>query len=134
GLRTVSAEEVVAWSGLEAAVSVWAVEPAAVARRIEEHPAVAGAWVTRRWPNRIQIEILERDPVAVIGAGGLWYLVDAQGIAFRVVDQMPPRLPEIRAPETEAPVLGKALSRPLRDAARLGAYLRQYGIDWVEAI
>lgn len=134
GLRTVSAAEVVAWSGMESAVSIWAVDPPAVARRIEAHPAVAGAWVTRRWPNRIHIEIMEREAVAGIRVEAVWYLVDGQGIPFRVVDEPPPHLPEIRAPEVPAPVLGRALPRPLEEAARLAAYLRQYGLHWVEAV
>lgn len=134
GLRTVSAAEIVAWSGIGSGVLIWAVEPAAVARRVEGHPAVAGAWVTRRWPNRIRIDILERDPVAAIEAEAVWYLVDGQGVAFRVVDEPPPDLPEIRGGSAGAPVLGRTLPAPLVNAARLAAYLRQYGIHWVEAV
>ncbi|MFO7245210.1 MAG: FtsQ-type POTRA domain-containing protein [Thermaerobacter sp.] len=134
GLRTVTAAEVAAYSGLEAGVSIWAVDPTAVGRRIESHPAVAGAWVTRRWPNRIHVQIMEREAVARIGGGTTWYLVDGQGVPFRVVESPPEGLPEIRAPDGPVPVLGQALPRPLDEAARLAAYLHQYGIDWVEAV
>lgn len=134
GLQTLTAEEIVAWSGIESSVLIWRVEPTAVARRIEAHPAVAGASVERLWPNRLRIDVRERTPVAVMPYHGLWLLVDAQGVGYRLQEERPADLPELRGGSVDEHELGRLLGGDLPDAARLAAYVRQYGLDWVEAV
>ncbi len=51
---------------------------------IELHPWVKRASVMRELPDRVVIEILERDPVAVIALGALYY-VDDEGEIFKKV-------------------------------------------------
>jgi cell division protein FtsQ len=48
-------------------------------------PWVREARLERRFPNRLHIELAEREPVAAVELGGL-YLVDAQGSVFKRVD------------------------------------------------
>ena len=134
GLQTLTAEEIVAWSGIESSVLIWRIEPAAVARRVEQHPAVAGAAVERLWPNRLRITIRERTPVAVMRYHGLWLLVDGQGIGYRLQQERPAGLPELRGGTVDGHELGRPLGGHLPDAARLAAYVRQYGLEWVEAV
>lgn len=49
---------------------------------LEIHPWVKSASVMRELPDRVVIEIKEREPVAVIALGGLYY-VDADGEVFK---------------------------------------------------
>jgi cell division septal protein FtsQ len=59
-----------------------ALRPHRVERAITAHPWVAKAELTRRWPNRVEIRISEREPVALVQLGELYY-ADHQGNLFK---------------------------------------------------
>ena len=63
-------------------LSMWAVHPEDVARRVAAHPWVDQAQVRWRPPGRIDVEVTERAPVALLVYGGALYLVDAAGVPF----------------------------------------------------
>lgn len=137
GLSTLAAEEMVAWSGIQAETLIWQMSPEAVARRIETHPVVAGAAVTRRWPNRVVINILERTPVATGRYQQLWMLIDGDGIVYRMQPQRQADLPELRGQALDdlgALELGQSLPPALVAGARTAAYVKQYDLDWVRAV
>lgn len=134
GLRTLSAGDVLRWSGIQAPVQIWDIDPGAAARRLQAHPALVGARVSRHWPNRVRVAVLERTPVAVIAYRGLWLLADAEGVAFRLRQTRPPGLPELRGVPVHDQELGRTLPGRLAAAARCAAYLRQYDLAWVQAV
>lgn len=68
----------------------------AIQRRVENIDAVLSADVSRRWPHDVQIDIVEREPVAVIDRGGEFRAVDALGEVFDSYRQAPPGLPRIQ--------------------------------------
>jgi cell division septal protein FtsQ len=51
---------------------------------IEIHPWVARASVMRQFPDRVVIDVVEREPVAVISLGSLYY-VDKDGEIFKKI-------------------------------------------------
>ena len=62
--------------------SLFRVDPAAVAERLEGHPEIKQATVTISWPNQVEIQIVERFPlIEWQDAGRTWWL-SASGIAF----------------------------------------------------
>ena len=134
GLKRLRSDEVIDWSGLKGTRLIWEVDPARVAANLRRHPLVEGARVERHWPNRITIELLEREPVAALRQQELWVLVDIDGIAMAVEEEQPTELPELRGMEPDHLSLGQAVPGALREAARCAGYLKQYGIDWVKAI
>lgn len=80
------------------------VEPAVVADALERLPWVDRASVVRHWPGTVEIEIIERMPIATIAAeGGGWALVDRTGRVLAVQDSGPQDLAQVIAPGAPAP-------------------------------
>ncbi len=68
----------------------------AVTRRIEDLPAVLSVDVSRSWPDRVRIDVTEREPVAVVERGGRLRGLDTDGVVFRRYGARPPNLPLIK--------------------------------------
>ncbi len=81
GNTTVTTEEVYSTSGLEG-LSVFWVDPAAVARRVETLSNVRLAHVKVRLPARVIITVEERTPVILWQTGDARWWVDAEGVIF----------------------------------------------------
>lgn len=84
----------------------------AVRERVEKLPAVASATVTRSWPHHVQVEIVERTPVAVVDLAGRLQGLDAEGVVFREFETRPRTLPLIRTSE-------RTNAEALRESARV---------------
>jgi cell division protein FtsQ len=62
----------------------------AAAARVRRVPEVASAQVSRGWPDRVVITVIERVPVAVVDVDGRRSLADASGVLFETVTGDPP--------------------------------------------
>ncbi len=78
GLVSIPADEIVATSGL-AGRHVFAVDPNVAARRIAEMPGIVSASVTLKWPNRVNISIVEDTPIAVWMTPDQSFWINEQG-------------------------------------------------------
>lgn len=93
----------------------------AVAARIEALPAVESVEVSRKWPDQVLVEVVERTAVAVVDVGeGKLRGIDASGVVFRDFATKPATLPLIKvAPDTRGDAMAEAaavvgvLPRPL---------------------
>lgn len=85
GVSRLSREEVLAAAGIRPRVNVLEVDLEAALERMRSMPWVRTAVVKRRFPDRISIRVEEREPTALLAAGGLW-LVDAGGEVFKPVE------------------------------------------------
>ncbi len=65
------------------------IDPGTIERRVEALPAVASATVSRSWPHRVVIRVVERRPLAVVVAGSGPTLLDAEGVPFAQVATAP---------------------------------------------
>ncbi|MDF1580074.1 MAG: FtsQ-type POTRA domain-containing protein [Desulfuromonadales bacterium] len=84
--QRVDEETIIACSGMTEEQNIFAIDLAAVGAKIEEHPWIAVAQVTRHFPHEVKINVKERQPLAIINLGYLYY-VDAGGEVFKVLDQ-----------------------------------------------
>lgn len=75
GMGFVPAIEVVSKSGLRANQALVKLELDAVRKRLEADPWIADARLSRKWPRRARIEIVERIPVARLPSGQ-WVSMD----------------------------------------------------------
>lgn len=82
GLRRLTPELILKQANLSPETSLLALQPGRVERALLAHPWIAQAELTRRWPNRLHLSIQEREPVALVQLGELYY-VDRQGSLFK---------------------------------------------------
>lgn len=86
GLRSLSAADVIAASGLEPGERILWVRLSEAARRVERLPGVADAVAERRLPAAVVITVRERAPVARLD-GARELAVDERGVIFDAQDQ-----------------------------------------------
>lgn len=67
-----------------------------VQARVQSIRQVASVKVDRVWPGTLKIEIVEREPVAQVSAGGKAALLDKLGVVIEVVDVAPPLVPVLQ--------------------------------------
>jgi hypothetical protein len=79
GTKYLTPEEIFERSGL-ATMHIFWVDPAAIAKNLEQDPAIANADVAVGWPpNMVQITITEREPALIWEQGGQRVWVDVRG-------------------------------------------------------
>ncbi|MCC6850211.1 MAG: FtsQ-type POTRA domain-containing protein [Deltaproteobacteria bacterium] len=104
---------------LHPGMSLWRIDPEALAARLEAHPWIRRAGVRREFPRRLVVDVVERKPVAILYLDELYY-VDTTGLAFvRVGDRDPIELPFVTGVEAaivadERPFARHAIRQALR--------------------
>lgn len=83
-LKHVDKNEVVRLSGIGNRDKLFSVGLKTVTKNVESYPWIAEARVRREFPDTIQIFVREREPVALLECGALYY-VDAEGEAFKAL-------------------------------------------------
>lgn len=81
GCQALTDAEVLAAAKVPMARSIFDVEFAPIAQRVEALPFVQSVQVSRVFPSTIVIAVTERKPLALINHGGLWP-VDAEGVVL----------------------------------------------------
>jgi cell division protein FtsQ len=64
--------------------------------RVQGLPAVDRAIVSRSWPSTVVVQVVERSPVAAVPVGREFSLIDAEGVAYRTLPELPRDLPLAR--------------------------------------
>ena len=82
GAKRLSSELILHLSGLGPGVNLLALRPVRVEQALTTHPWIAKAELTRLWPNRLRLRIIEREPVALVQLGELYY-IDRKGSLFK---------------------------------------------------
>ncbi|MGH9947445.1 MAG: cell division protein FtsQ/DivIB [Pyrinomonadaceae bacterium] len=72
---------------------VWRVDLADLKLRVEKLPFVKTAAVTRVLPGGIRVQIVERQPMAIVTRGGKNYLVDSEGSILAASEKTEENLP-----------------------------------------
>ena len=85
GNNLLKGEQVVALSDIEIGINTFTLDLGLIGRKIEENPWVDTTRVRRIFPRQVVIHIEEREPVAIVNLGYLYYL-GKQGEIFKVLD------------------------------------------------
>ncbi len=88
----------------------------AIEARVESLAAVKVVDVSRSWPHRVRIAVVEREAVAVVERDGVLRGVDEEGVMFRSYATRPAALPVVR-------ISAGTRSEALAEAARVIAAL-----------
>lgn len=89
-----------------------------VEARVQALAPVKAVTVSRSWPDRVRIDVVERQAVAVVERDGRLRGVDEDGVLFRAYESQPPGLPVVR-------ISARTRSEALAEAARVIAALPQ---------
>ncbi len=89
GARTLSRTDVAAATEIVRDTPLARLDLGAVAARVRELPPVAQVRVRRSWPHTVVVEVVERTAAVAVPRGDGFLLVDATGVAFRVVPERP---------------------------------------------
>lgn len=84
GNRRVSADRVIALSGIRYDTNILTVSQRTVTGRLMREVWIESVRVSRRLPLKVEIQVKERQPIAVVAAGGRFLLVDASGRVLQV--------------------------------------------------
>jgi cell division protein FtsQ len=82
GLKRLEPETILKLAKLGPDTNLLALKPIQVEQTLATHPWIARATLTRKWPHRVRLLVQEREPMALVQAGELYY-VDRQGHLFK---------------------------------------------------
>lgn len=85
GASRLSAEEVARHAGLAVGDNVFSIELDEVRQKLEAHPWIASARVSRKLPGAVMVSVVEHEPKALVSVADALYLVDAKGAVFKEV-------------------------------------------------
>lgn len=86
GVKELTEKEVLALAGLKPAQNLLAVNADAIRDRVRKSPWVKDVFVGRELPKRLVIEVHERTAVALLKKADGFYLMDADGLAFKKLE------------------------------------------------
>lgn len=84
GCRKVSKEELLGLLRVEGMPNLFTLRLKEISRRLESHPWVEQVRVKKVFPNKIWIQVKEREPIAIVQLEEPYY-IDAQGVIFSPV-------------------------------------------------
>ncbi|WP_440097831.1 cell division protein FtsQ/DivIB [Streptosporangium sp. H16] len=96
GNAGLSAEQIRRAAEVAADTPLATVDVAEVEGRVGRIPQVESVTVSRGWPGTLRVEVVEREPVAVVPVGERSALMDRHGVVTEVKDAAPPALPVLR--------------------------------------
>jgi cell division protein FtsQ len=91
--HTASAESLASRAGLYEGTSLWTVDPAEAASRLEAEPWVRDVRVERRFPDHVSVSVSRRTPVAATISDQGPFLIDQNGVVYR--EEGPLRYPDV---------------------------------------
>lgn len=104
GARRIGIDEVLGAAtvaGAELGAPLTDVDEGAVERALEALPPIADASVHRSWPGTIDVEIVERTPVAAYTEDGATAVLAADGVVIEVVAAPPAGLPVLAGTDVD---------------------------------
>jgi cell division septal protein FtsQ len=109
GCQQLDPQVLIEQAGIPSGANILSLDLTAIHRRVTSHPRVLAAVITREIPDRILIEIEERQPLAMVRAHD-FYLVDMEGVCFaRAAPAKNPGLPIISGLDPDTLGLGRHL-------------------------
>jgi cell division protein FtsQ len=125
GNKYFTREEILSFGDLTTGRNIFAVNTSASQNALADQPRIAKATVRKQYPNKLQVQIQERVPVAILAYGGSYLEVDKAGYVLGVLaDNQPLTLPLITGSSPSYVRTGMRLEQPqIRDGAAIAGTL-----------
>lgn len=105
GTKVATVDDVRQAAGVGRGTPLVQVDVAAVAERVAGLPPVAEVSVSRQWPHRVRIEVVERVARLAVKAGTGYLVADAAGVVFDSAKSLPKGLIRVEADPKDQRVL-----------------------------
>jgi cell division protein FtsQ len=102
GTPMVPRAQILRAAGIRLGTPLIRINTAEVARRVEQITQVQSARVTRHWPDKVMIVVLDRTPALAVAQDGRYAMVDKFGVVVRWAAKQPRRMPLLAAPAVPA--------------------------------
>ncbi|MEJ5185986.1 MAG: FtsQ-type POTRA domain-containing protein [Candidatus Geothermincolales bacterium] len=109
GARNLDAGYLVGLSGIRKGSNLFRVDLKRARETLLTEPGIKEARVSRRFPDTIVIQVVEREPLACLVQNGLFYLLDGDGMVFDSRGERPPGVVELRLSSVPVLYRGKKL-------------------------
>ncbi len=136
GTSVLTSEEVRAAAAVESGQPLARLDMDAIAERVEALAPVKSVDVSRQWPDKVRVTVVERTTVAVMQVGQRFRGMDETGTVFRNYPKLPDGVPLIRASgeltaeiRTEGAAVVGALPRRI---AKLVEYVDLRTVDQID--
>ena len=83
GLKELTEKDVLTLVEIKSGQNILAVNVDVLARRVAVNPWIKNVYVGREFPNRIVVDVRERNPIALVKQASDFYLMDSEGIIFK---------------------------------------------------
>ena len=87
GLKELTEKDVLTLAQVKPAQNLLAVNKSAIEKRILANPWVKNIYIGRELPDRLVLELRERQPVALLKEKNDFYLIDTEGNVFKKVNE-----------------------------------------------
>jgi cell division protein FtsQ len=87
GLNELTEKDILTLADIKPAQNLLAVNKTAIERRVRDNPWVKNLYVGRELPDRLVLELKERQPLALLKSKNDFYLVDTEGSLFKKINQ-----------------------------------------------
>lgn len=87
GLNELTEKDILSLADIKPAQNLLAVNKKAIERRVGDNPWVKNIYVGRELPDRLVLELKERQPLALFKNKNDFYLVDTEGSLFKKINQ-----------------------------------------------
>jgi cell division protein FtsQ len=87
GLKELTEKDVLTLVEIKPGQNILAVNVDVLARRVAVNPWIKNVYVGREFPNRIVVDVRERNPIALVKQASDFYLMDSEGIVFKKLSQ-----------------------------------------------
>lgn len=101
---SVSADEVAALLNIQEGDTLLSYTEEEVRNRLLSNPYLSLERMERKWPSRLTLHLVEREPVAGVSYGGGYVLIDKEGIVLETIDNVDGMLTAVNVSPTAAMV------------------------------
>ena len=86
GCENAKEEDLCKLSGVIGKESLFSVDPREIAKNISRHPWVKEASVKKQFPDKLNVYVEEREPIAMVNLDNLYY-IDKEGVIFKKLEK-----------------------------------------------